>query len=314
MTHSRNAHRQSPRATSSDAAQKRARQCAAFITYLRVERGLAQATCRAYASDLQGFSAYCEENSVAAWGDVTPQHIVTYLHTRHKSGCSTQTIVRCMVTLRMFYRYLVAEGMTPVDVTERVETPKLWHMLPDVLSEDDVMRLLEAPDTSTLTGCRDYAMLELLYATGLRVSELVSLRIRDVTLSDAFLRCTGKGKKDRVVPVGSHACRAIKAYLSLREEDTPPDAALFITRLGKKMSRVNFWKRVQRYARQAGIAQAVYPHVLRHSFATHLLSHGADLRIVQEMLGHADISTTQIYTHMDDQRLRDAHTKFHPRG
>ncbi|NLF38949.1 tyrosine recombinase, partial [bacterium] len=210
-------------------------------------------------------------------------------------------------------RHLVAGREVKTDVSSRVESPKLWKLLPGVLSEEDVDKLLQAPDAATKLGCRDKAMLELLYATGLRVSELVNLRIRDVNLETGFLRCTGKGSKERIVPVGGHARTAIGQYLDARGPHAGADF-LFITGRRKPMSRINFWKRLRRYARAAGISQDVYSHLLRHSFATHLLSRGADLRIVQEMLGHADISTTQIYTHVDHQRLKAIHKSFHPRA
>lgn len=293
--------------------KKRMTFISSFIRFLRVERGLAPATCNAYETDLSIFSAFCTTHALTDWNAVTPHDIVRFIHSRYTEGCKTTTLLRSLVAIRMFYRYMVAEGNLASDITERVESPKLWHVLPDVLSEDAVARLLSAPDTTTTIGSRDKAMLELLYATGLRVSELVSLKVGDVNIEDHFLRCTGKGRKDRIVPVGSYACKAIREYLSQRQEYTM-ESSLFITRLGKQMSRINFWKRIQYYAKAAGLPHKVYPHVLRHSFATHLLSHGADLRVVQEMLGHADISTTQIYTHVDDRRLRNAHKEFHPRG
>ena len=297
----------------STVAQARIAQIHSFVRYLRVERGLAEATCRAYTTDLLTFSSYCEKENLADWAAVVPHTIVSFIHLRYTEGCKTTSLVRMLVSIRLLYRYLVAECLVDTDITERVESPKLWHILPDVLSEDAVNRLLMMPDTTTPTGSRDKAMLELLYATGLRVSELVSLEVGDIHIEAHFLRCTGKGKKDRIVPVGRYACAAVQEYLSQRERYTI-ESPLFITRLGRAMSRVNFWKRVQYYAKKAGFVQKVYPHILRHSFATHLLSHGADLRVVQEMLGHSDIGTTQIYTHVDDRRLRTAHKEFHPRG
>ncbi len=284
-----------------------------FLDVLRTEKGLAHNTCLAYGNDAGQFAALLQQRGVNAWPAVTPDHILDFLEQRRAAPCAVSTIFRELIALRMLFRFLHAQGLVPIDAAERLEGPKLWKLLPDVLAEEDVERLLAAPDVTTGLGRRDKAMLELLYASGLRVSELVTLRAQDVDLEAGFLRCTGKGNKERLVPVGSHARAAIQAYLAQRAGGAG-GAPLFVSNRGRAMSRVNFWKRIRRYGKACGIANAIYPHILRHSFATHLLTHGADLRVVQELLGHADISTTQIYTHVDDQRLRAVHGRFHPRA
>jgi len=226
---------------------------------------------------------------------------------------ASSTISRELISIKVFFRFLSAENIINYDMSSRVESPKLWKLLPEVLTEYDVEKLLNAPDTNSLIGLRDKAMLELLYATGLRASELVSLKIRNLNNETGFVRCFGKGDKERIVPVGSIAIKAIKKYIETRGEITGNDY-LFITNRKTKMTRINFYERVQLYAQKISINKKIYPHLLRHSFATHLLSHGADLRVVQEMLGHSDISTTQIYTHVDHQRLKNIHKQFHPRS
>lgn len=284
-----------------------------FILHLRVERGLARNTCLAYERDLRLFATFLTAHGVTAWEHVTPAHVTDFMAARHAARCSVNTVLRELIAIRVFFRYLTQERLVREDVSARVEAPKVWRLLPHILSEEEVERLLAAPDPHTWRGARDKAMLELLYATGLRVSELVNLRWCDVDLNAGFLRCVGKGGKERLVPVGAPACAALRAYLALRGPGAPHDP-LFLTARRTAMTRVNFWKRISHYATQAGIDKSVYPHILRHSFATHLLTHGADLRIVQEMLGHADISTTQRYTHVDHHRLRLIHHQYHPRA
>ncbi|MCX7002984.1 MAG: site-specific tyrosine recombinase XerD [bacterium] len=284
-----------------------------FLDALRTEKGLAHNTCLAYGNDAGQFAAMLQQRGLCAWPAVTPDHILDFLEQRRAAKCAASTIFRELIALRMLFRFLHAQGLVPADASERLEAPKLWKLLPDVLAEEDVERLLAAPKVTTRLGRRDKAMLELLYASGLRVSELVGLRAQDVDLESGFLRCTGKGSKERLVPVGSHARAAIQAYLAQRAAGAG-SAPLFVSNRGRAMSRINFWKRIRGYGKACGIVKALYPHILRHSFATHLLTHGADLRVVQELLGHADISTTQIYTHVDDQRLRAVHNRFHPRA
>ncbi len=283
-----------------------------FIDFLRIEKGLAENSCLAYENDLKLFNKFLSDNKVKFWNKVEPDHIINFLQNRLQKNRASSTISRELISIKVFFRFLTAENIIKFDVSSRVESPKLWKLLPDVLNELDVEKLLDAPDDSII-GLRDKAMLELLYATGLRVSELVSLKIRNIDCESGFVRCFGKGNKERIVPVGSVAIKAIKKYLGTRDE-TGGNDYLFITNRKTKMTRINFYERIQLYAKKACINKKIYPHLLRHSFATHLLSHGADLRVVQEMLGHSDISTTQIYTHVDHRRLKNIHKQFHPRA
>ena len=287
--------------------------CKRFIDFIRIEKGLSHNTCLSYRADITLFMKFLREQRVYAWDKVSAKQIVAFITMRREAGCVSRTVSRELIALRVLFRFLADELVIKADPATRVESPKLWQLLPDVLSEEEVTMLLNAPDTTTLIGCRDKAMLELLYASGLRASEMVRLRVLNINMESGFLNCIGKGNKERIVPVGSHALKAIEEYL-VRRADFVRNEFLFISRLGRPMSRVNFWKRVQYYVKAAGIRRKMYPHLIRHSFATHLLSHGADLRVVQEMLGHADISTTQIYTHVDHQRLKSIHNRFHPRS
>ncbi|MCX7847558.1 MAG: site-specific tyrosine recombinase XerD [bacterium] len=284
-----------------------------FVLHLQLERGLARNTCLAYENDVRLFGAFLARHGINAWHEVTPAHITDFLTERHALRRSVNTVLRELIALRVFFRYLVQERTVQEDVTARVEAPKVWRLLPEVLSEGEMQQLLTAPDERTWRGARDKAMLELLYATGLRVSELVTLRLGDVDLESGFLRCRGKGGKERVVPIGAPARAALRAYLSWRGSGAGAEP-LFCTSRHTAMTRVNFWKRITQYAKRAGILKAAHPHIVRHSFATHLLMHGADLRVVQELLGHANITTTQRYTHVDHQRLRAVHRQFHPRA
>jgi integrase/recombinase XerD len=287
--------------------------CRRFIDYIGLEKGLAENTRLAYQNDIKLFIRYLTSRNVTRWESVTAGMIVDFLQQRREKGNVSSTVIRELIAVRMLFRFLVDEHVISSDPATRVESPKLWKLLPGVLSEEEMRLLLDAPDVSCKTGLRDKAMLELLYASGLRASEIVNLKIHEVDLNAGFLRCTGKGGKERIVPVGSHAIAAIDTYLDSRT-DFAGSEYLFVSNRGKPMSRVNFWKRIQHYARAAGLAKRAYPHLVRHSFATHLLSHGADLRVVQEMLGHTDISTTQIYTHVDHQQLKSVHSRFHPRA
>jgi len=274
---------------------------------------LARNTCEAYRSDLVGFAAYCAKRGLKGWDDVKPDTVTDYLGERYEEHVAASTAARELISLRMFYRFGVEEGHLKEDVPKLVESPKLAKVLPHVLTEEEVVLLLNAPDKSTPSGLRDNAMLELLYATGLRVSELVKLKKGDMDLEEGFLSVTGKGNKTRIVPIGSKACEAVKNYFASRSEE-PRRKEAFLSRLGKPMSRINFWMRLKKYAREAGIEKEISPHVLRHSFATHLILHGADLRVVQEMLGHASVMTTEKYTHVEYSHLKKLHKKFHPHG
>ncbi|HEX6988100.1 MAG TPA: site-specific tyrosine recombinase XerD [Bacillota bacterium] len=289
-----------------------------FIDYLDVERGLAGNTLESYGRDLRHYHEFLGRDHRTAH-EVSRTTIVAYLLHLQKQGKAASTIARRLAALKAFYQYLLRERKIDHDPTENLESPKQKKRLPKVLSVQEVERLLEQPDGRTPAGLRDRAMLELLYATGIRVSELVSLDVDRVSLDGATVRCMGKGSRERVIPIGSVAVRALGDYLErgrsqlIRDRD-PEEAALFVNQHGRRLTRQGFWKILKKYARQAGITKEITPHTLRHSFATHLLENGADLRAVQEMLGHADISTTQIYTHVTRHRLKDIYARAHPRA
>jgi len=286
-----------------------------FFNYLSAEKGLASTTLQAYHSDLTQYLAFLKKEGVEFDPARPPDRetIQRFLESLLGQFKASATLVRMLVTLRSVHRFLKREGASHTDPTEDFESYRLWKKLPEVLSVEDVGRLLRAPNLETRRGLRDRAMLELLYATGLRVTELVTLRPDQIHWRDAYLRVKGKGSKERIVPVGGVALEITRRYL--RERPLVDERApLFLARGDKGFSRVGFWKLIRRYAREAGIEKHLSPHTLRHSFATHLLAGGADLRAVQEMLGHADIGTTQIYTHVDRSRFKEIHKKFHPRA
>ena len=286
-----------------------------FLDYLQVEKGLAKNSLASYAIDLRHFGHYLADAALDL-DRVERLHIVKYFQALRSSGISARSVARALAAIRGLFRFLVAERHLKVDPTENIENPKLWSTLPKSLQPPEVEALLAAPDRSTADGLRDAAMLELLYATGLRVSELIKVRIDDLVMDAGFLRTMGKGSKERIVPFGDTAKEAIVHYIERGRPDLDKyaDPHLFLSRLGRPMSRQSFWMKITRYAREAGIKAHISPHVLRHSFATHLLENGADLRSVQMMLGHADISTTQIYTHVSRARLQKLYETFHPRA
>jgi integrase/recombinase XerD len=288
-----------------------------FINYLSVERGLAANTIAAYKKDLSKFIAFLTSQGIKNLDDVSRGDIGAYLMIEKKRGLSPNSVSRNLVAIKVFYRFLASHRFVRSDITDVIESPKLWRYLPEVLSIEEVDQLLGTPDTNSHTGRRDRAVLELMYATGLRVSEVANLTISDVNLDIGYVRCMGKGSKERIVPLGQTARRALNGYLKL----THPRFArgretnvLFLTRQGGTFTRQGIWKMIKQHAKSVNLRKEVTPHTLRHSFATHLLSRGADLRVVQEMLGHADISTTQTYTHVDKDRLKSIHRKYHPRG
>ncbi|MGI6663535.1 MAG: site-specific tyrosine recombinase XerD [Bacillota bacterium] len=288
-----------------------------FIDYLGHEKGLATNTLESYSRDLKQYYGFLSGDSTASLENASQSTIVAYLMYLRKQGKATATIARRLAALKAFYQFLVKENYVSSDPTNDLSSPKLERKLPKVLTVSEVERLLNQPDLSTPAGKRDKAMLELLYATGIRVSELVNLNILDVDLKEGFVRCMGKGSKERVVPVGDIAVSALRTYLEGARPKLVADAkekALFVNHHGKRLTRQGFWKIVKKYATQAQIRKEITPHTLRHSFATHLLENGADIRAVQEMLGHADISTTQIYTHVTKDRLKDVYAKSHPRA
>ncbi len=288
-----------------------------FCDQLWLEDGLSQNTLSAYRRDLAGFAAWLKEARSRELNQAESADIDAYLAHRFATRAKPRTAARYTATLRRFYRYLARENLVSSDPSQFLDTPKLPRPLPKVLSEADVETLLAAPDIETPAGLRDRAMIETLYATGLRVSELVGLKLLNLDLNAAVLRVTGKGGKDRLVPLGEEALHWLSRYL----KESRPNmlngkkcAEVFVTPRGSGMTRQAFWYLLKRGALKAGIHKPLSPHTLRHAFATHLLAHGADLRAVQMLLGHADISTTQIYTHVARERLKQLHSQHHPRG
>ncbi len=288
-----------------------------FVEYLVSECGLAANTIEAYQRDLREFLVEIDERDIRSADQVTTLVVRAYLVRLSERKLALSSIARHLVSVKMFLRYLYMVGGLQTDVSSLLETPKKWKTLPHTLRQRQVEDLLAAPQPGEPFYARDRAILEMLYATGMRVSELAGLRVKDVNLNVGYARCFGKGGKERVVPIGSHAIDAVREYLrALRPAMTEMAStveALFVSRTGSPLDRTNIWRLVSRYAAMAGIQIPVGPHTLRHCFATHLLEGGADLRIVQELLGHANVATTQIYTHVDSSRLKSIHQKFHPR-
>jgi len=280
-----------------------------FLDYIRSEKGLSPNTIEAYGRDIRSFAAFLANQD---WKRVEPGSILQFIsHLKEKSFASS-SICRTLVAVKVFFRFLKKEGEISVDLGQYFDTPKLWQLIPEVLSTEEVNALLAQPQAKDFMGARDKAILELLYATGMRVSELCHLKIND--LSDTFVKVRGKGNKERVIPVGKKAIEAVDLYLSeFRTAAQEENAPLFVSQRGKPIDRVTVWSRVKAYANAAGIQKSISPHTLRHSFATHLLENGADLRLIQDMLGHEDIGTTDRYTHVTGSRLKAAFKAFHPR-
>jgi len=288
-----------------------------FLAHLRVEKGLARNSVEAYGRDLRRWLDDLADQGVGSWGSVRRSHLEEHLRRLLARGISARSQARALSAIRALQRLLVAERIAAVDPTEDVASPRPGRRLPQLLSRAEIDRLLAAPDPRTPAGRRDRAMLELLYATGLRVSELCGLEVNDVHLETRMLVARGKGSKERLVPVGAPAAEALRAYLSTAREALlrgRRSRDLFVTPRGRRMSRQAFWKLLSRHALGAGIARRISPHQLRHSFATHLLEGGADLRAVQAMLGHADVATTQIYTHVERGQVRRLYERHHPRA
>jgi integrase/recombinase XerD len=289
----------------------------AFNHYLQAERGLAGNTLLAYGRDLERYAAWVAESGLSDYLHPTVRDFGHYLVFLRDQGLAPPSVARHLVALKMFYRFLRLEERTTESTLELLSSPALWERIPQVLSPESVEKLLAAPQASERFYLRDRAILELMYATGSRASEVVGLKLADVYLDSAFVKCFGKGNKQRVVPLGRPAVNALRSYLEdLRPELTHAADALwvFVSRAGKGLTREMLWVLVKKYVRRAGLNARVSPHTLRHSFATHLLAGGADLRTVQELLGHSNIRTTQQYTHVDRDRLKAIHQKFHPRG
>lgn len=278
-----------------------------FLAYLAIEKGLANNTVMAYRRDVEVFFVYLE----GKW-PVTQNDVVGFLGYLKENGRASSSVCRALMSLKIYFRYLKREGRVLDNVVRYLESPRVWQLIPEVLSNDEIERLLSQPDPGTRQGSRDRAVLELLYATGLRVSELCSLDIYDV--EDGFVRVWGKGRKERVVPVGRQAIQALDHYLIHHRQEIAHLNALFLSLRGQRLKRESVWEGIKWYGRAAGIAKNISPHTLRHSFATHLLDHGADLRVIQEMLGHANIGTTDRYTHVGQGRLRELFHRLHPRS
>lgn len=313
----------------------------AFLSYLEIECGLSPNTLDAYRRDIKAFCNYTKKEN-PDWKSITGEDLYKFIQHRRQKGFSANTVSRNLVALKMLFRYLQGEGQIKKDPSNLIDTPHLWKRLPDVLSYSEIEKLLSAPDVSKPLGIRDKAILEVFYATGGRVSEVINLKIQDINLEAGYLKYSGKGNKQRIVPLGNEAIKTIKNYITnpkgrrfsqipadnnrdnLRLSAKPqrsPDRSvgashsnLFLNYRGQPLRRQSIWKILHRYGRLAGLEGRVHPHIIRHSFATHLLEHGADIRYVQEMLGHSNITTTQIYTHIDKERLKSIHRKFHPRA
>lgn len=287
-----------------------------FVSHAALDRGLSEQTLRAYAGDLADFGRFATDRGVTRVETVERDLVLDYLEHRREAGMEPATLARNFVALRVFFRFLFQQGLVTRDVTEVMHGPRLGRILPDVLTVAEVDALLSAYRGSDPLEQRNRCILEVFYATGMRVSELADLRLEQLRLEEEVLRVVGKGNKERLVPVGRPALRALTQYLA----DVRPRLAhrpvphVFLSYRGRPLTRARIWSLVRDAARRAGIHKDVYPHMLRHSFATHLLEGGADLRVIQEMLGHADIATTQVYTHVQGKRIREAHHRFHPRG
>ncbi|MBA4388600.1 MAG: site-specific tyrosine recombinase XerD [Verrucomicrobia bacterium] len=289
-----------------------------FLDYVSIERGLSPNTRSAYESDLRSFSVFLEAHGTRSFNDLKRKEILDFLTAEKDRGLNINSISRRLVAIKVFFNYMQKEGLLGKNVAASMDSPKLWKILPCVLSMKEVERLLNAPTGNDRRSMRDRAMFELMYASGLRVSEAANLKVEDIHFDEGYIRCTGKGSKVRIVPFGAKAREILERYLSearskfLKEGVGSP--FVFLTHRGRNISRKSIWVLIKHYARRVGIDKTVSPHTLRHSFASHLLANGAPLRVIQEMLGHADISTTQVYTHVDNGRLQAVHAQYHPRA
>jgi integrase/recombinase XerD len=290
-----------------------------FLETLLIERGLSPETGKAYRSDLLAFERFLTPAERTRPGEIERRRLTAFLLAGRKQGLKPTTLARRLVALKMFYRYLSEEQLINQDPSSALDSPRLWRQLPDLLSPDQIEQLLRAPDTRTPKGRRDGAMLELMYACGLRVSELCTLRLGDLHFADGYIRVMGKGRKERLVPVAKPSAKRVQTWIdqdrhTLIRNESEAGSVVFLSVRGRPLTRARIWQIIRQLAIEAGLPDHLHPHSLRHSFASHLLSAGAPLRTIQEMLGHADISTTQIYTHVDQQRLKQVHQSFHPRA
>lgn len=282
-----------------------------FLSYIGSEKGLARNTIGAYRQDIYSFCAFLRDKGIKEFQQVAQEDIISYLAVLREKNYAGSSICRALVAIKVFFRFLKKEKSIAENTAFFLDSPKIWQQIPEVLTYDEVERFLKQPDVTTWTGARDKAILEIMYASGLRVSEVCSLNIHDV--DDSFVKVKGKGGKERLVPIGEEALQSIDAYLALFRKESAKEKALFLSKNGRRIDRMTIWKQVKLYAKKAEILREISPHTLRHSFATHLLENGADLRIIQELLGHASIGTTDRYTHISQRHLTDAFSKFHPR-
>ena len=302
--------------TSDDQKNKESKMIDSFLDSLWLEQGLSKSTLDAYRSDLKLLKVWAK-NRELKMDEISRPDLLEFIAFKAEQGSSARTSARMLSSLRRFYTYLMQQEIISTNPTDKISMPKIGRSLPVLLTENEVLKLIKAPNTKKPLGFRDRVMLELLYATGLRVSELVKLEVNQVNLNQGYLRVMGKGDKERLVPMGKTAKRWMKNYLNGPIQEILNDRqsdCLFPTRTSTSISRQAFWQMIKKYAMKVGISAKLSPHSLRHAFATHLINHGADLRVVQMLLGHSDLSTTQIYTHIAQHRLKDLHEKHHPRG
>ena len=302
--------------TSDDQKNKESKMIDSFLDSLWLEQGLSKSTLDAYRSDLKLLKVWAKKRELKM-DEISRPDLLEFIAFKAEQGSSARTSARMLSSLRRFYTYLMQQEIISTNPTDKISMPKIGRSLPVLLTENEVLKLIKAPNTKKPLGFRDRVMLELLYATGLRVSELVKLEVNQVNLNQGYLRVMGKGDKERLVPMGKTAKRWMKNYLNGPIQEILNDRqsdCLFPTRTSTSMSRQAFWQIIKKYAMKVGISAKLSPHSLRHAFATHLINHGADLRVVQMLLGHSDLSTTQIYTHIAQHRLKDLHEKHHPRG
>lgn len=288
-----------------------------YLNFLAIEKGLSLNTLEAYSRDLNRYSEFMENRGIKNIREITSDDVISCLGSLRKNGLTANSVNRTLAAVRGFYKYLLRENVVDENPVANIELAKIWMRLPDTLSKDEMNLLLEQPDAEKPLGMRDRAMLELMYATGIRVSELISLTVNSINWQVGYLLVVGKGSRERIVPVGKSAIDYMTQYVNegrLKLLKGKRTNFFFVNRSGNGLSRQGFWKIIKKYATKSGLHKKVHPHTFRHSFATHLLEGGADLRSVQVMLGHSDISTTQIYTHVTRERLKEIHKKYHPRG
>ena len=288
-----------------------------FIQFISVEKGLSKSTQESYESDLKQFVEFLKKKKIESAHSITKEQLTEFFYFKKTKGSSASTLAREGATLRAFFKFLLRENYISQNPAEILTSPKMWHLLPEVLTAKEINQLMEQPDEKKSMGLRDKAILEFMYATGTRVSEAAKIKTSDLNMDVGYVRCLGKGSKERIIPIGSKAIKYIRKYLNQARPKLLKKKVsdyLFVTHRGSCLTRQALWQKIKKYVHSAGIRKNITPHTIRHSFATHLLAGGADLRAVQEMLGHADISTTQIYTMIDRSRLKNIHHQFHPRG